>query len=48
MERLPLGQAGLMKHELIELGPLAPLHVLLGDGEPTGAVHAACNARGNA
>jgi len=32
MEKLPLGQAGLMKHEFIELGPLTPLHLLLGDG----------------
>jgi hypothetical protein len=31
MEKLPLGQAGLMKHEFIELGPLTPLHLLLGD-----------------
>src|SRR5579859_2838063 len=29
MESLPLGQAGLMKHEFIELGPLSPLHMLL-------------------
>jgi hypothetical protein len=29
MENLPLGQAGLMKHEFIELGPLTPLHLLL-------------------
>jgi hypothetical protein len=32
MEKLPLGQAGLMKHEFIELGPLTPLHLLLTDG----------------
>ena len=32
MEELPLGQAGLMKHEFIELGPLTPLHQLLTDG----------------
>ena len=32
MEMLPLGQAGLMKHEFIELGPLTPLHLLLTDG----------------
>ena len=32
MENLPLGQAGLMKHEFIELGPLTPLHLLLTDG----------------
>jgi hypothetical protein len=32
MEKLPLGQAGLMKHEFIELGPLTPLHLLLRDG----------------
>ena len=31
METLPLGQAGLMKHEFIELGPLTPLHLLLAD-----------------
>ena len=31
MENLPLGQAGLMKHEFIELGPLTPLHLLLAD-----------------
>ena len=35
MEKLPLGQAGLMKHELIELGPLTPLHLLLSDGGAT-------------
>jgi hypothetical protein len=35
MEKLPLGQAGLMKHEFIELGPLTPLHLLLTDGGPT-------------
>lgn len=35
MEKLPLGQAGLMKHEFIELGPLNPLHLLLNDGGPT-------------
>ena len=29
METLPLGEAGLMKHEFIELGPLTPLHLLL-------------------
>jgi hypothetical protein len=34
MEQLPLGQAGLMKHEFIELGPLTPLHLLLPDGGP--------------
>ena len=32
MEELPLGRAGLMKHEFIELGPLTPLHLLLADG----------------
>jgi hypothetical protein len=32
MEKLPLGQAGLMKHEFIELGPLTPLHFLLTNG----------------
>jgi hypothetical protein len=37
MEKLPLGQAGLMKHEFIELGPLTPLHLLLADGGPTAA-----------
>lgn len=31
MEELPLGQAGLMKHEFIELGPLTPLHLFLTD-----------------
>ena len=36
MEKLPLGQAGLMKHEFIELGPLTPLHLLLSDGGGTG------------
>jgi hypothetical protein len=35
MEGLPLGQAGLMKHEFIELGPLTPLHLLLLDGKAT-------------
>jgi len=35
MEKLPLGQAGLMKHEFIELGPLTPLHLLLTDGGAT-------------
>jgi hypothetical protein len=35
MEMLPLGQAGLMKHEFIELGPLTPLNLLLnGIGAP--------------
>jgi hypothetical protein len=29
MEELPLGRAGLMKHEFFELGPLTPLHLLL-------------------
>lgn len=29
MDNLPLGQAGLMKHEFIELGPLTPFHVLI-------------------
>ena len=32
MDQLPLGQAGLMEHEFIELGPLTPLHLLLNDG----------------
>jgi hypothetical protein len=32
MENLPLGQAGLMRHEFIELGPLTPLHLLLTPG----------------
>ena len=35
MEGLPLGQAGLMKHDFIELGPLTPLHLLLLDGKAT-------------
>jgi hypothetical protein len=35
LEELPLGQAGLMKHEFIELGPLTPLHLLLTDGGAT-------------
>src|SRR5260370_22955556 len=35
MENLPLGQAGLMKHELIDLGPLTPLHLLLSDDGST-------------
>ena len=35
MEKLPLGQAGLMKHEFIELGPRTPLHLLLNDGGST-------------
>ena len=35
MDQLPLGQAGLMKHEFIELGPLTPLHLLLSDGGAT-------------
>src|ERR1700722_11686369 len=35
MEKLPLGQAGLVKHEFIELGPLTPLHLLLNDGGST-------------
>ena len=35
MEMLPLGQAGLMKHEFIELGPLTPINLLLnGIGAP--------------
>ena len=38
LEALPLGQAGLMEFDFIELGPLTPLRVLLGkmaapDGE---------------
>src|SRR5260370_7335329 len=28
MEKLPLGQAGLMKHKFIELGPMTHLHLL--------------------
>src|SRR6202035_2718109 len=32
MEELPLGRAGLMKHEFVELGPLTPLHLLLTAG----------------
>jgi hypothetical protein len=35
MEKLPLDQGGLMKHEFIELGPLTPLHLLLSDGGST-------------
>src|ERR1700736_3125315 len=35
MEKLPWGQAGLMKNEFIELGQLPPLHLLLNDGGPT-------------
>ena len=35
MESLPLGRAGLMKHEFIELGPLTPLHLLLIEGGAT-------------
>ena len=35
LAELPLGQAGLMKHEFIELGPLTPLHLLLLDGGAT-------------
>ena len=35
MEKLPLGQAGLMRHEFIELGPLTPLHLLLSEGGST-------------
>jgi len=31
LERLPLGQAGMMAFELIPLGPLKPLAVLLGE-----------------
>ena len=29
LEKLPLGQAGLMKFELIPIGPLSPLALLL-------------------
>ncbi len=32
LEKLPLGQAKLMEFDYIELGPLAPLHLLLGEG----------------
>lgn len=32
LEALPLGVAGLMAFDLIELTPLTPLHMLLGDG----------------
>src|SRR5260370_39182816 len=32
MEDLPLGKAGLMKHQFIDLGPPTPLHVFLTDG----------------
>ena len=35
IKKLPLGQAGLMKDEFIELGPLTPLHLLLRDGGST-------------
>jgi len=31
MEKLSLGQAGIMKHEFIEVGQLNPLHLLLSD-----------------
>ena len=33
MESLPLGEAGLMKFEFIELSPLSPLHALLPKAE---------------
>lgn len=35
MAELPLGQAGLMKHDFIELGPLSPLHLLLAESRAT-------------
>src|ERR1700730_8009975 len=35
MDKLPMGQAGLMRHEFIELGPLTPLHLLLSEGGST-------------
>ena len=35
LEALPLGQAGLMEFDFIELGPLTPLHVLLGKKDAT-------------
>jgi hypothetical protein len=31
LEKLPLGQAGLMEFELIPIGPLGPLRILLAD-----------------
>ena len=31
LEPLPLGQAKLMEFEYVELGPLTPLHLLLGE-----------------
>ena len=35
LQALPLGQAGLMEFDFIELGPLTPLHVLLGKKDAT-------------
>jgi hypothetical protein len=35
LEQLPLGKAGLMKFDLIALGPLNPLRILLTDTPPT-------------
>jgi hypothetical protein len=43
MNTLPLGQAGLMKHEFIELGPLTPLHLLLIDGGAAGSGQRGCD-----
>jgi hypothetical protein len=34
LEQLPFGVAGLMKFDLIPVGPLAPLEILLGAGPP--------------
>jgi hypothetical protein len=36
LEKLPLGQAKLMKFEYVELSPLTPLHMLLSDGWANG------------
>src|SRR5580693_6271334 len=35
MEKLPLGQAGLMRHDFIELCALTPLQLLLSEGGST-------------
>ena len=35
LETLPLGRAKLMEFDLIELGPLTPLHLLLSEGWAT-------------
>ena len=37
LEKLPLGQAGLMEFEYVELSPLTPLHLLLTEGWANGA-----------